>query len=133
MFEQVALLLLAITSLSRGSGLGQEPAGQQPVAHVKNGSYYGVHNPTYSVDYFLGIPYAQPPVGNFRFQVPQALNESWTGYRNATRYSHACIGYGDDTVIAAQNFTSEDCLSLNVYRPVSASSVLLPVAIWIHG
>jgi hypothetical protein len=30
-----------------------------PVVTVKNGSYSGVHNPTYNHDYFLGIPYAQ--------------------------------------------------------------------------
>jgi carboxylesterase type B len=35
---------------------------------VKNGTISGVHSSTYNEDYFLGIPYAQPPVNGLRFQ-----------------------------------------------------------------
>lgn len=67
------------------------------MATVKNGTYVGTYNPTYGTDYFLGMPYAQPPVGQLRFRVPQSLNSSWTGTKNATQYSPECIGYGLDT------------------------------------
>lgn len=58
-----------------------------PTAHLKNGTYQGVYSPEYNQDYFLGIPYAQPPVGNLRFRNPVGLNESWSGVRPATQYS----------------------------------------------
>jgi hypothetical protein len=65
-----------------------------PTATVKNGTYYGVHSSRYNQDFFFGIPYVQPPVGNLRYRAPQPLNTSWTGTRNATKISYECIGYG---------------------------------------
>lgn len=58
-----------------------------PTAQVKNGTYYGVRSAQYNQDYFLGIPYAQAPVGNLRFRTPASLNQSWTEPRAATKYS----------------------------------------------
>ena len=65
-----------------------------PAATVRNGTYVGVHSSTYDQDFFLGMPYAQQPVGNLRFTVPQPLNESWDGTRDAKAYSDICVGYG---------------------------------------
>jgi hypothetical protein len=58
-----------------------------PTVHTKNGSYAGAHSSTYDQDYFLGIPYAQAPVGNLRFRNPVSLNQSWSHVRPATTYS----------------------------------------------
>jgi carboxylesterase type B len=58
-----------------------------PTAHVKNGTYEGVYSPGYNQDYFLGIPYAQPPVGSLRFRNPVTLNQSWSGVKAAKEYS----------------------------------------------
>ena len=58
----------------------------EPVIKVKNGSYVGVHSSIYNQDFFLGIPYARPPVGDLRFRIPQSLNTSWTGIRSAKEY-----------------------------------------------
>lgn len=69
-------------------------ATSAPTAHVANGTYAGLHSPSYNQDFFLGIPYAQQPVGNLRFRVPQSLNETWKGARDAKEYSDACVGYG---------------------------------------
>lgn len=33
--------------------------------------------PQYTQDFFLGIPYAQPPVGSCRLAAPQPLRESF--------------------------------------------------------
>lgn len=65
-----------------------------PKVHVRNGTYVGVRNANYQQDFFLGMPYAQQPVGNLRFRVPQSLNESWEGERDAKEYSPICVGYG---------------------------------------
>ena len=65
-----------------------------PTANTLNGTYSGYHNSLYNEDYFLGIPFAQPPVKNLRYTAPQPLNESWAGVKNATQYGYECVGYG---------------------------------------
>lgn len=73
------------------------PTKSSPTVAVRNGTYTGVRSSTYNQDFFLGMPYAQQPVGNLRFTVPQSLNESWDGARDATQYSDICVGYGVST------------------------------------
>lgn len=108
----------------------QTPA---PSVQVKNGTYEGVYNQQYNQDFFLGMPFAQPPVGDLRFRNPQSLNATWTEARNATEYSLACYGYGSDDWVLG-NPVSEDCLTLNVVRPAgTAEGAQLPVGVWIHG
>lgn len=65
-----------------------------PTATTLNGTFSGYHNSLYNEDYFLGIPYAQPPTGNLRYAAPESLNTSWTGIKNATQYGYECVGYG---------------------------------------
>ncbi|KAE8366167.1 Alpha/Beta hydrolase protein [Aspergillus caelatus] len=102
-----------------------------PTAQVRNGTYVGVRNDHYQQDFFLGMPYAQQPIGNLRFTVPQSLNESWEGVHVAKEYSNICVGYGTDSIWYPM---SEACLTLNVVRGSSASEGSnLPVGVWIHG
>ncbi|KAK7546631.1 Alpha/Beta hydrolase protein [Phyllosticta citricarpa] len=105
-------------------------ADNAPTASTKNGSYVGVHSAQYNQDFFLGVPYAQPPLGDLRFRVPQSLNSSWSEPRAATEYSNECVGYGSDQFPYS---VSEDCLYLNVVRPSGYENASLPVAFWIHG
>ncbi|CAK7226432.1 hypothetical protein SEUCBS140593_006238 [Sporothrix eucalyptigena] len=123
-----------------GVGLLAGTACAAPTANVKNGTYYGVHQSTWHQDYFQGIPYAQPPVGDLRFRDPQPLNTSWTGLKNATEMGYMCYGYGATQMVNGE-YVSEDCLTLNVYRAsnVSANATssspkgLLPVVVYLHG
>ncbi|KAK8218017.1 Alpha/Beta hydrolase protein [Phyllosticta capitalensis] len=101
-----------------------------PTASTKNGTYVGVHSAEYNQDFFLGVPFAQPPVGDLRFRIAQSLNSSWTGTHEATAYSDECVGYGSDQFWYPVN---EDCLYLNVVRPSGYENASLPVAFWIHG
>ncbi len=86
-----------------------------PTAQTRNGTYVGRYAETWNTDYFLGMPYAQPPVGPLRFHTPVPLETSWSGTRNATEYGYECFGYGLDTE-SQGNYVSEDCLTLNVIR-----------------
>ncbi|KAL0259912.1 hypothetical protein SLS55_005655 [Diplodia seriata] len=101
-----------------------------PTVSVKNGTIEGVHNAEYDQDFFLGVPFAQPPVGELRFSVPQPLNTSFEGTKSATDYAASCIGYGSDQFGYE---ISEDCLYLNVVKPAGYENQSLPVAFWIHG
>lgn len=85
--------------------------GTTPTADVLNGTYFGVHNEQYDQDFFLGVPFAQPPIDELRLQVPQSLNTTWAESRNATKYGPICLGYNQTTG------ASEDCLTLNIVRP----------------
>ncbi|KAG3152134.1 hypothetical protein PI126_g10652 [Phytophthora idaei] len=108
-------------------------AADPPAVTVKNGSYYGVYQENYDQDLFLGMPYAQPPVGDLRFRIPESLNTTWSEPKNATEYSPECYGYGSDQWVL-DNVISEDCLTINVVRPSGISKdAKLPVGFWIHG
>jgi para-nitrobenzyl esterase len=83
---------------------------------------------------FKGIPYARPPIGNLRWELPKPV-ENWEGVLDATRYKSACAQlerYG-----IPESSESEDCLYLNVTVPAPGdqppSGGKRPVLVWIHG
>jgi len=82
---------------------------------------------------FLGIPYAEPPVGDLRWREPVPA-KPWHGVRDAVRYGAPCAQplLGDWNRLDAA-FSSEDCLYLNVVTPDWPVKRLLPVMFWIHG
>ena len=106
------------------------PKGQAPPVRVGNGTYNGVHDSVHNQDYYLGMPYAQPPVGTLRLNFPQSLNSSWKDIRSAENFGPVCVGYGPDNN-GYQN--SEDCLTINVFRPSGYYGQPLPVGFWIYG
>ncbi|RDL33270.1 Carboxylic ester hydrolase [Venustampulla echinocandica] len=96
-----------------------------------------------NVESFIGIPFAQPPVGQLRLKPPQPINTR-LGTIQATGVPLACPQQGSLTIpdipgvpIGPGNQTlpaGEDCLTLNVQRPCSANRhSRLPVIFWIYG
>ena len=81
---------------------------------------------------FLGIPYAQAPVGALRWRAPQPAI-AWTGIRETKAYGPVC----PQTVGAVFNLQvdrqSEDCLYLNVWTRTLDSQEMQPVMVWFHG
>ncbi|MFT3770213.1 MAG: carboxylesterase family protein [Minicystis sp.] len=80
-----------------------------------------------SVLAFLGIPYAEPPVGPLRFHAPQGP-QCWSDVRDATAYGSACV----QDIPTGGAFGTEDCLYLNVYTPAKTGGPR-PVLFFIHG
>jgi len=76
------------------------------------------------VNEFLGIPFAQPPLGDLRFRHPLPVRP-WRGVRNATTLPASCFqkpdtAFGDfygSTVWNSPTPVSEDCLYVNVWVP----------------
>ncbi|KAJ5901473.1 hypothetical protein N7495_002001 [Penicillium taxi] len=98
-----------------------------PSATTRNGTYLGTYNAHYHEDQFLGIPYAQPPVGDLRFRAPVNLNTSWREFEMPQ--STRLFVWSDSNYFES----SEDCLTMNVVRPAGIPSEPLPVLVWIHG
>ncbi len=104
-----------------------------PLAHPSAGSLRGRHDGGCRV--FLGIPYAQPPVGPLRWRMPQPV-PAWAGVKDALDHGPAAPQLvGADITESGNNVQHEDCLTLNVWTPeLPADARLpLPVMVWIHG
>ncbi|TQS33461.1 hypothetical protein Golomagni_06193, partial [Golovinomyces magnicellulatus] len=99
---------------------------------------------------FLGIPFAHPPTGSRRWQPPSKLQSAQP--LNATSIGPACPQQplsqtnglfmyvppgGNQTEFFSPETSqalSEDCLTLNVWAPATASSKQhLPVLVWFFG
>ncbi len=74
---------------------------------------------------YLGIPYAKPPVGELRFKRARAI-EPWEDVLDAKEYGPVSVQFDEGELKG-----DEDCLTLNVQRPVEGEN--LPVLVWIHG
>jgi para-nitrobenzyl esterase len=85
------------------------------------GRLHGTQNANARI--FLGIPFAQPPVGILRFRAPLPARP-WRGVRAATTQPPAPMQAGPEQI-------SEDCLYLNVFAPKSKGPH--PVFVWIYG
>jgi para-nitrobenzyl esterase len=101
-----------------------------PVVETKEGPVQGfIAN---GVTAFLGIPYAEPPVGNLRWQPPKD-RAPWTNVRKATEFAPICALITTLGVFSGAPNNNEDCLYLNVFTPDLDPSARLPVIVWIHG
>ncbi|CAL1694187.1 unnamed protein product [Somion occarium] len=98
--------------------------------HLTSGTFLG-QTLSPGMDRWLGIPYAQAPLGDLRFKAPVAITRPSITVRNASTFGNACPQVPSGSLGAP---TSEDCLFLNVWRPAGTGvDAKLPVLLWIHG
>jgi para-nitrobenzyl esterase len=105
-----------------------------PLATTSLGSVRGVAED--GVDRFLGIPYAAPPVGALRFEPPEPP-AAWPTLRDCAAHGAAPPQARDELSLTlgllADHPQSEDCLTLNVWRPRAATREPRAVMVWLHG
>lgn len=114
-------ILLMFTLITTITSNAQQPS---PVK-VEGGLVQGTIEDGLAV--YKGIPFAAPPVGDFRWRAPQPLTK-WDGVKQTTKFAPGPIqGWG------SQSDKSEDCLYLNVWTPAKTSKDKIPVLVWIYG
>jgi para-nitrobenzyl esterase len=123
--------MLTVLNIALGlPSIAQQSEGVK--VKVANGLLEGAA--TNGIRTFFGIPYAEPPVGKLRWEVPQPAR-NWTGIRKATSFGPRAMQkfiYTD--MVFRSPGISEDCLYLNIWTPAaSASSTKLPVLVYFHG
>ncbi|KAI0326234.1 carotenoid ester lipase precursor [Cubamyces sp. BRFM 1775] len=99
---------------------------------------------------FLGIPFAKPPVGDLRFNLPVAV-DPYTGTHTVTAFGPSCpqqainldlpsqlasdaVDFILNSVYGIVFPSDEDCLTINVVVPAGTQpNAKLPVVAWIFG
>ncbi|MFS0712236.1 carboxylesterase family protein [Microbacterium sp. 2P01SA-2] len=89
---------------------------------------------TDGVDRYLDIPYAKPPVGEFRFRSAEPV-DPWDGERDATRFGPTSpqTPYPGELgeLLTVPTIEGDDILTVNVWAPAGAKGA--PVVLWLHG
>jgi para-nitrobenzyl esterase len=127
----VVLAVLLAAGCARGDNSATRPTSapaDPAVVQTAAGAVRGVVAADHRL--FAGIPYAAPPIGPLRWQ-PPAPEPAWQGIRDATRPGPRCMQ--DPRVdLELGRQTDEDCLTLNVWTPLTNDDHR-PVMVWIHG
>ncbi|CAN7982956.1 unnamed protein product [Ixodes hexagonus] len=122
-------------------------ARERPVVATKQGDLAGVSiiSEGRRVNKYLGVPFAEAPVGNLRFKKPIPV-KPWTGVRDSSKHALPCMQLPlqiDEKIFLDYGNNSEDCLYLNVWQPASAVACekndsqsacgLRPIVVYIYG
>eukprot|EP01035_Chromulina_nebulosa_P018325 gene18325-24015_t len=115
------------------------------IVDTSNGKLVGKKNG--SVISYLGIPYAEPPIGRYRFRPSKPKRPWYPDVLEAFNYSAECL---QSTLFASEDgYRNEDCLYLNIWQPAKLKTInnpninvngdvigsqgLSPVMFWIYG
>ncbi|MFK4244759.1 carboxylesterase/lipase family protein [Micromonospora chokoriensis] len=142
----LAVAILTTTPATSTSAHPVQPGKNPTRVHTTLGPIVGRDEGRSSGTYsWLGIPYAEPPVGGLRWRPPKP-HRQWVATRHTQQYGSGCTQPGRffspspngpfyDLAVRdglQQPVGSEDCLTLNVFRP-STTKRNLPVVFFIHG
>ena len=130
-----ALLCLCV---AQQAFAGPSPtADPQLVRRIAAGEIVGTRGGGGSLAW-LGIPYAEAPVGANRWRAPKT-RQAWLGRLHADRFGSRCPQRASVTASELASVGNEDCLFLNVWSPATAPKTrgsarnLRPVMVWIHS
>lgn len=124
----LAGLSLAISLIQPSSAA--DPSAP-PSVSTASGPIQGVWKQQGRVAAYLGVPFAQPPVGARRFEKAVPATPWSPQTLQATRFQPACMQQGKPP---AEIGLSEDCLYLNIYAPQAQHrGSARPVMVFVHG
>ncbi|WP_062462622.1 carboxylesterase/lipase family protein [Demequina soli] len=112
-----------------------------PVIRTRAGAVRGAWREHRSADgglsraaIFLGIPYAEPPVGERRFLAPEP-RAAWDGVRPAVLHGATPQRRSPfaDAFIPEPSIPGDDLLTLDVGTPDPGAGAGLPVLVYLHG
>jgi para-nitrobenzyl esterase len=125
----IAAFLMGLAPAS-GAALAQGTAASDLVVRTEAGLVRGARDG--DVVWFKGVPFAQPPVGDLRWQAPKPV-KAWSGVRPADQFGDDCISLPEVGMYSPSRARqSEDCLYLNIWKPAKVQG-RLPVMVWIYG
>jgi len=130
MKKPVLFMLMAMLPFSLFS---QKDNGFPIQVKIENGKIEGIYDTKTGLQYYLGIPFAKPPVGNLRWKAPQSP-DNWSGVLPAKDFGPRPVQgivFGD--MKSRSNGLSEDCLFLNVWTPARRNTTGLPVLVYFYG
>jgi len=131
-----AVLLAALSLLVACGGKPELPTpAPESTRQLSDGAVVGFAD-RFDTWSWLGIPYAQPPVGDLRWRAPRPP-KPWEGKLEALAFGAMCPQLPIPVVNDSDEpwLGDEDCLYLNVSAPRawSPGDKPLPVMVWMHG
>lgn len=100
---------------------------------IESGIIEGNYDNRNGLQTYLGIPFAQAPVGLLRWKAPQPPH-SWSGVKVTKQFGPRpvqAVVFGD--MYSRSAGMSEDCLYLNVWTPANRDTKGLPVLVYFYG
>ncbi|MBQ9497723.1 MAG: carboxylesterase/lipase family protein [Selenomonadaceae bacterium] len=122
----MAALALAAAGLPLGNKVF---AADNCTVKTRYGTYNGFVDKQ-GIRTWLGIPYAQPPVGKLRWRAPEPLKPSNKTF-DAKKFGFRAVQIDDGEEGSSTTPQSEDCLTLNIWTRGNGKNK--PVMVWIHG
>ena len=112
---------------------------QGPTVPTKNGTIAGTYSSDNRIQVFKGIPFAAPPVGDLRWQAPQAVAD-WEGVKACKEFGPSPVQgkprpfmFWSEEFLIPESPIDEDCLYLNVWTGAEEPTEKRPVLVYIYG
>ncbi|KAJ7096417.1 esterase 1 [Mycena epipterygia] len=106
-----------------------------PTVRLGQTTLSGLDLPLLGLEFFGGIPFAEPPLGALRFAPPVLKTTLGVSSFDASKFGAGCLQRADshstDSGASAPEF-SEDCLTISILRPAGLKTPV-PVMAFLHG